>query len=464
MMSLAEKTSEGQRTTPASRLAALAVATVAAMPAAAQGQGAPLIRDAEIEQLLRDYSAPVLRAAGLAQQNIRIVVINERAFNAFVADGRRIFINTGTLSEAATPNEVIGVLAHETGHLAGGHLAKLREQLRSASTQSIIAMVLGLGAVVAAAQSGSTNAANASAAAVTAPQEMIRRSLLAYLRAHEDQADRAGVKLLNATNQSPKGMHDTFKRLADELLFAARYADPYLQSHPMPAERVAALGEFAKASPFWDKKDPADLQLRHDLMRAKISGFIDRPDTVARRYPASDTSLAARYARAISAYRHSDLRGALAQIDSLIQAQPNNPYFYELKGQALLESGQPAVAIAPLRHAAKIAPNPALIQIMLAQALIASKESKYAEEAVTLLRGALAKEPESPDAYTQLAMAFGRKGDLAEADLASASAAMMRGDARTARDLATRAKTRFPVGSPGWVKADDIISSQAKVN
>ncbi|MEA2984688.1 MAG: hypothetical protein QOD94_942 [Alphaproteobacteria bacterium] len=463
-MSPAERPSKRQRTTPASRLAALAVAALAAMPAAAQAQGLPLIRDAEIEQLLRDYSTPVLRAAGLAQQNVRIVVINERAFNAFVADGRRIFINTGVLSEATTPNEVIGVLAHETGHLAGGHLAKLREQLRSASTQSIIAMVLGIGAMVAASQSNSSNAANVGAAAVTAPQEMIRRSLLAYLRAHEEQADRAGVKFLNATHQSAKGMHDTFKRLADQLLFAARFADPYMQSHPMPAERVAALGELAKASPFWDKKDSADLQLRHDLMRAKLSGFIDRPDTVARRYPASDTSLAARYARAISAYRHSDLRGALTQIDSLIQAQPNNPYFYELKGQALLESGQPAAAIAPLRHAAKIAPHPALIQIMLAQALIASNENKYAEEAVTLLRGAIAKEPESPEAHTQLAMAFGRKGDLAEADLASALAAVMRGDARTARDLATRAKTRFPVGSPGWVKADDIISSQAKVN
>ncbi|HET7678995.1 MAG TPA: M48 family metalloprotease [Xanthobacteraceae bacterium] len=463
-MSLGERPIKGRRTTPVCRLAALAVAALAAMPAAAQAQGLPLIRDAEIEQLLRDYSAPVLRAAGLAQQNIRIVVINERAFNAFVADSRRIFINTGALSEAATPNEIIGVLAHETGHIAGGHLAKLREELRSASTQSIIAAVLGVGAMVAAAQSGSTNAAHASAAALSAPQEVIRRSLLSYLRAHEEQADRAGVKFLNATSQSPKGMHETFKRLADQLLFAARGADPYMQSHPMPAERVAALGELARASPFWDKKDPADLQLRHDLMRAKLSGFIDRPDTVARRYPASDTSLAARYARAISAYRHSDLRGALSQIDGLIQAQPNNPYFYELKGQALLESGQPAAAIAPLRHAVKTAPNPALIQIMLAQALTASKESKYADEAVTLLRAAIAKEPESPDAYTQLAMAFGRKGDLAQADLASALAAVMRGDARTARDLATRAKTRFPVGSPGWVKADDIISSKAKVN
>ena len=237
-MSLAERTSKGQRMTPASRLAALAVTTLAAMPAAAQAQGAPLIRDAEIEQLLRDYSAPVLRAAGLAQQNIRIVVINERAFNAFVADGRRIFINTGTLSEATTPNEVIGVLAHETGHIAGGHLAKLREQLRSASTQSIIAMSWASAPWWPLPKAAAPMRRMPARPRVTAPQEMIRRSLLAYLRAQEEQADRAGVKFLTATGQSPKGMHDTFKRLADQLLFAARFADPYLQSHPMPAERV----------------------------------------------------------------------------------------------------------------------------------------------------------------------------------------------------------------------------------
>ena len=450
--------------TPASRLAALAVAALAAIPAPTRAQGLPIIRDAEIEQLLRDYSAPILRTAGLAQQNIRIVIINERSFNAFVADGRRIFINTGALSDAAVPNEVIGILAHETGHIAGGHLAKMRDQIRSASTQMVLATVLGVGAMVAAAQSGNANAQNAGVAAVVAPGEMIRRTLLSYQRAHEEQADKAAVKFLTATSQSPKGMYDTFKRLGDQILFSARFADPYFQSHPMPTERVAALAELTKGNPFWDKKDSADLQLRHDLMRAKLAGFIDRPDSVARRYPASDAGLPARYARAISAYKHSDLRGALTQIDGLIQAQPTNPYFHELKGQALLESGQPAAAIAPLRQAVRTAPTPALIQIMLAQALIASKDGKAGEEAVSLLRAALAKEPESPDAYTQLAMAYGRKGDLAEADLASALSAVMRGDNRTARDIATRAKTRFPVGSPGWVKADDIITSRPQTN
>jgi predicted Zn-dependent protease len=463
-MSLAERPIKRRRGAPVARLAGLAMAALAGFCAPAQAQGLPVIRDAEIEQLLREYSQPILRTAGLSRQNIRIVIINDRAFNAFVADARRIFINTGALADAATPNEVIGVLAHETGHIAGGHLAKMREQFKNASTQSIIATVLGVGAVIAASQSGGANAANVAGAALAAPQEFIRRSLLSYVRAHEEQADRAAVKFLAATHQSPKGMYDTFKRLSDQMLFSARFADPYLQSHPMPSERVAALADLTRTSPYWDKKDSADLQLRHDLMRAKLSGFTDRPDAVARRYPLSDTSLPARYARAIAAYKHSDIRGALAQIDGLIQAMPANPYFHELKGQALLESGQGAAAVAPLRRAVQLAPNPALIQIMLAQALLASKEAKAGDEAVALLRAALAREPESPDAYTQMAMAFGRKGDLAQADLASAMAAALRGDGRTARDLATRAKSRFPVGSPGWVKADDILSSRAKVN
>jgi predicted Zn-dependent protease len=470
-MTEAESTIKVRRTTPAARaltlLTAFAVALVpsaaiAPTPSRAQSlpPGLPVIRDAEIEQLLRDYTQPILRAAGLAQQNVQVTIINDRTFNAFVMDGRRIFINAGALIDAKVPNEVIGVLAHETGHMAGGHLSRLRQQLANAQAASIIAMILGLGGAVAASRSG--GAAGNPAAAILGPQESIRRSLLSYQRAQEEQADRAGVKFLAATGQSAKGMSDTFRRLSDQILFAAQNADPYMQSHPMPAERVAALEILAKNSPNWDKKDSPELQLRHDMMRAKLTGFLDRGDTVARRYPPSDTSLPARYARAIATYRHADLRAAISQIDGLIQAQPNNPYFYELKGQALLEGGKPAEAIAPLQHAIKLAPQPALIQVLLAQALNASSAPKSADEAVTLLRTALAQEPESVDGYLQLAMAYGRKGDLAQADLASALAAFMRGDQPTARQLAARAKTRFPIGSPGWVKADDIISSKSQ--
>ena len=447
-----------RRPAPAARALALLTAgaiVAAGYPAQAQ-QGLPLIRDAEIEQLLRVYTQPILRAAGLAQQNIQVVIISDRGFNAFVMDGRRIFVNAGALIDAQSPNEIIGVLAHETGHIAGGHLSRLREQLAAAQTQSIIALLLGVGAMVAGARSGGN--AQIGTAAIMAPQESIRRSLLAYQRSQEEQADRAGVKFLTATGQSAKGMHDTFKRLSDQMLFTSRYVDPYVQSHPMPAERVAALEGIAKTSPFWGKKDSADLQLRHDLMRAKLSGFLERGDSVARRFPASDTSLPARYARAIATYRHSDLRLAIAQIDGLIQTQPENPYFHELKGQAQLEGGHPAEAIAPLRRAVQLASHPELIQILLAQALIATNNNKYAEEAVTLLRNALNREPEAPAAYTQLAMAYGRKGDIAQADLASAQAAFLRGDLKTARQLAARAKTRLPVGSPAWVKADDLVN------
>src|SRR6476661_6083495 len=468
-MTEAESTIKVRRTTPAARalalLTAFAVAlvpTAAVAPTPSQAQslprGLPVIRDAEIEQLLREYSQPILRAAGLAQQNIQVTIINDRSFNAFVVDAKRIFINAGTLVDAKVPNEVIGVLAHETGHIAGGHLSRLRQQLAQAQAASIIAMILGIGGAVAAGRGGA-NIGNP-AAAVLGPQETIRRSLLSYQRAQEEQADRAGVKFLAATGQSAKSMPDTFRRLSDQILFAAQNADPYMQSHPMPAERVAALEILAKNSPNWDKKDSPEMQLRHDMMRAKLTGFLDRGDSVARRYPPSDTSLPARYARAIATYRHADLRAAISQIDGLIQAQPNNPYFYELKGQALLEGGKPVEAIAPLRRAVQLSNSAPLIEMLLGQALVASNNNAYTDEAINILRAAVARETEAPLGYSQLAMAYGRKGDYAQADLASAQAAFLRGDNKTARELASRAKTRFAVGTPGWVKADDIVAAK----
>jgi predicted Zn-dependent protease len=449
-----------------SKLTAVLVAaalTIAPWPALAQQEkGPPTIRDTETEQLLREYSRPILRTAGLEKQNIQVVIINESAFNAFVADGRRIFVNHGALLQSETPNQIIGVLAHETGHLAGGHLAKFREQLAQAQTPLIIAMLLGVGAIAAGARSGNANSglADVGAAALAAPQEVIRRTLLSYVRQQEENADRAGVKFLNATGQSAKGMYETFKRFTNDSLFAAHGADPYVQSHPMPAERVAGLEGLARSSPYWDKKDDPALQLRHDMMRAKVSAFLERPDTVYRRFPLSNDSLPARYARAIVTYLHGDLRSAIAQIDGLIQVQPANPYFYELRGQALLEGGRPAEAIAPLRKAVQLSNNAPLIEMLLGQALVATDNKAYTEDAISILRAAVAREAEAPLGFAQLAMAYGRKGDYAEADLASAQAAFLRGDNKTARDLASRAKTRFAIGTPGWVKADDIVSAK----
>jgi predicted Zn-dependent protease len=435
---------------------ALAAATLL-QPTPAHAQRIPIIRDAELEQLLRDYLNPVLRVAGLGKQNVRVVIINDMGFNAFVMDGRHVFVNAGAIFDSKTPNELIGVLAHETAHLAGGHLSRLRERLAAAQTQSIALLLASVGAAIAAGRSGG---GGIGMAGIAAPQELIRRQLLAYVRSQEDQADHAALKFLAATGQSPKGMVETFKRMSGDVLFKATGADPYQQTHPLPADRVATLETTAKASPNWDKTDSAELQHRHDLARAKLAGFLNRADTVARRYPASDTSLPARYARAIAAYRNTDIRSAVTQIDALIAAQPGNAHFHELKGQALLENGRAAEAVGPLRRAVQLAPNQALMQIMLGQALIGSENTKNAEEAIPVLRAALQREPEVVDGYTQLAMAYGKKGDLAQADLASAEAAYLKGDAQTATLLATRAKGRFPIGSPAWVRADDIVSAK----
>src|SRR5262245_46137779 len=245
-----------RRARPATRVVAgvtAAALVCASVPARAQGGGVPLIRDAEVEQLLKEYTQPLLKVAGLTQQNVQVVIIGDRTFNAFVADGRRIFVNAGAVMDSETPNQLIGVLAHETGHIAGGHLARIREQLAAASTMSILAMLLGIGAMVAGGRSGSSDMSQIGAAAIAGPTAMIQNTLFGYIRAQEDQADRAAVKFLNATGQSPRGMSETFKRLGDQILYQAAYINPYMQSHPMPSERVAALEGVARQSPYWDQ-------------------------------------------------------------------------------------------------------------------------------------------------------------------------------------------------------------------
>lgn len=447
-------------------LGLLAAAALAGLPvvqpAMAQSRQPNIIRDAEIEQLLRDYTRPIFKVAGLTQQNIQIVLVGSDSFNAFVADGRRIFINTGALKQSKTPNEIIGVLAHETGHIAGGHLSNMRQQLESVQTAAIVGMLLAAGGIAAGAATG-TNIGGA-AGALVAPQEIARRSLLSYQRGQEASADQAAVRYLTATKQSAKGMLTTFERFQNDQIFLSQRVDPYVLSHPMATERIALLSELAKKSPYYDALDPPALQARHDMMRAKLVGFTQTPDSVSRLYPASNSSLPARYARAISAYRYGSIPDSIRQIDALIAEQPGNPYFHELKGQALLEAGRAREAIPPLRRAVQLSDGHPLIRMLLGQALVATEDKATSEEAVRELTFSLQREPSSPSGWRYLAMAYGRKGDIPNADLASAQAAFMSGEFRSARELATRAKNAFPLGSPGWLKADDIINFKPPVD
>ncbi|MDJ1156705.1 M48 family metalloprotease [Chelatococcus sp. SYSU_G07232] len=443
-------------------MACLAAAAMALSPLPAGAQQRTIIRDTEIEQLMRDYVAPILKAAGIRSGSVKVVLIGDRSFNAFVADGRRIFINTGALIDSKTPNEVIGVLAHESGHIAGGHLARLREQIANAQILSVVGMLFGAAALAGSAAAGSRvgNAGYGGAGVLAGSQELVKRNLLAYARGEEQAADQAALRYLNATGQSPKGMLDTFRRFADEAIFRTASIDPYLQSHPMPQERIANLEALAKQSPNYSRKDPPTLQARHDLMRAKLVGFTERPETVLRRYPPSDGSLAARYARAISTYRSGRLMDAVAQIDGLIKEQPGNPYFWELKGQALLEGGRAREAVEPLRKAVSMAPSSALIRGMLGHALVATDNPAVMDEAIRELQNATQREPDSAENFRHLATAYARKGNIAMAELASAQYYFAQGEWSAAATQASRAQAKLPKGSPGWLKADDILTYQ----
>lgn len=424
-------------------------------------QAAGLIRDSEIENLIRDYAKPIFQVAGLASQNVKIHLVSDRNFNAFVVDGQNMFIHVGTLMRAEAPNQVIGVIAHETGHIAGGHLSRLRQVVAQARSASLMLQLIGIAAMAAGAIAGGNNDVGpAGAAVMLGGQTMALRSVLAYRRVEESSADQAAVSFLNATQQSAKGMLDTFAYFAEQGLASLKYVDPYVQSHPMPQQRITQLRALAHESPYFNRRDPPELQHRHDMMRAKLSGFLDNPQTVFNKYPRSDQSLPARYARTIALYRQSGLRSFLPHIDALIAERPNNPYFYEVKGQFLFKSGKPAEAIPPLRKAVSLAPKEGLIRILLAQALLSSESAAHLDEAIKHLRYALVRETTSAIGYRQLASAYARKGKVPEAELASAHAYLYEGKLPLAKRQAARAKQKFARGTPNWIKADDIISFQ----
>jgi predicted Zn-dependent protease len=296
------------------------------------------------------------------------------------------------------------------------------------------------------------------------------RTLLAYRQNEESSADQAAVTFLNATKQSGRGMIETFDFMASKLV-GVQGINPYLQSHPMPQQRLVQLRELVTSSPYYDNVDAPELQARHDLMKAKLFGFLDEPQTVFNRYQQTDQSLPALYARAIATYRQSGVKVAMPQLDALIAAKPDWPYFYEIKGQFLFESGSPAAAVPPLREAVRLSPNEPLLRIMLGQVLLGTNDKKLVDEAVTNLRTALAREDTSAMGYRQLAAAYARKAEaaqavgakkqfMAQAELASAEAYFYEGQLKLAKQQAKRAKAGFIDGTPNWIRADDILAFQ----
>lgn len=439
------------------------LAVAAAPVPGVNAQGIPLIRDTEIENLLNDYARPIFRVAGLGSGRVSMRIVRSDTFNAFVVDGRNVFVHTGTLMQAETPNEVIGVIAHETGHISGGHLAALRARVAKDQTRALLAQILGIGLLVAGGATGGNvgeNLGGAGQGVLMGGSEIVMRSLLAERRSQESAADQAGLKYLNATKQSGRGMLETFERFAQQEYISDAHKDQFVRSHPVATDRLARLRELVQSSPNYGQKDPPDLQLRHDLMRAKLSGYLDRPAVVFNRYPASDQSLPARYARALAKFFQGGpggMQSALADVDTLIRDRPDYPYFWEVKGDILIRSGKTAEAVGPLRKAIQLAENPNLIRVELAGALQASGDAGAFKESVDLLRRSLV-EDKNPRAYRLLATAYYKQGRLPEADAVTAQAYFLEGDLRQAQIFAKRAQIKLKPGTPEWIQSDDILN------
>lgn len=431
---------------------AAATALAPAAPALAQG-GIPLIRDAEIEHIIRSYSQPIFQAAGLNPNAISVYLINDNRLNAFVAGGQNIFINTGLLMSAKDPGGVIGVIAHETGHIAGGHLARLNAALNNASAQRIVDLLLGVAAGVATGNPG------VGAAVVLGSSSGTLRSLLSFNRAQESSADQSALTYLDRLNWSAAGLADFLEILEDQELIGAQYQDPYLRSHPITRERVQHAHEHVANSPYSASRFPDRFYTDFARMRAKLIGFTTSLSATLQAYPESDISLPARYARAIAHARRGDMNSAMPLIESLLAEAPNDPYFLELKGQMLFENGRGAEAVGPLRQAVALAPDAAPIRLLFAQVALELNDPSVLPEVVDNLRAALRLEPSEPSLWRFLGIAYGRQGDLGNAALSQAEAYFHAGNFDDARQQAQRASQNLPENSPGWLRAEDILSA-----
>jgi len=440
----------------------ISACVAATVPLHAQNR-IPVVRDAEIEGLLTDYARPIFKVAGLSNRGIQIVLVNSRSFNAFVA-GRRIFINTGALSVSETPNEIIGVLAHEAGHIAGGHQERLREQIARARTLAVVGTLVGAGAAAASSIGGGGNAGAAIGTGLaTAAPGLAQRSLLSYRRSEEINADRAAVRYLNATGQSGLGMLRTFQRFSQQAVLSGVRANPYESSHPLPQERMALLGELVGSSKHFEKKDSKSLQRRHDMARGKIAAYSGGAPAVAQLFRNDPQNAGASYGMAIASFLRGNTKKALADIDKLISQDKNNPYLHEMKGEILLSARQPKQAAASFSRAVQLDKfKSGVLRGRLGFAYLSTGDASQSDKAIRELRAAINADSYNFAAYTYLSRAYAQSGDVANAQLTLAEANFRAGNIQEAKRFAARAQQQMKKGTPGWQRANDIIKYRKK--
>ncbi|WBQ09200.1 M48 family metalloprotease [Hyphomonadaceae bacterium ML37] len=426
--------------------AALAALVLASAPAIAQG----LVRDAEIEAVMRAYSDPLIEAAGLNVNSVDIYLVGDMEFNAFVTRGQNVFLNTGLIVVAQTPNEIKGVIAHELGHIEGAHLVRMQQAERSA--MAAMAAAIGVGIIAALAGAG-----DAGAAIIASSPQFATLDFMTYTRSQEAAADQAAVRFLTATGQSARGLVNTFERLAHQERLSYQRRWQYFRSHPLSSDRIAALRRNVEASLYADVPDTEEEVETLRRIQAKIIGFMAPPAQTFERYPESDTSIPARYARAVAFYKQGLMNRAEEVVLTLIDDEPDNPYFHELHGQMLFESGAIARAIPPYRRSLELADRQPLLQIGLATALIATGDEAAVNEAVTLLTQALVSEPDNAFGWFQKSLAYTALGDLAMAELATAERYFAIDDSMHAHLFARRAHERLERGTEAWIRSAELL-------
>lgn len=401
--------------------------------------------------IIRRFATPIFQAAGLRPEAVEIYLVKDNSINAFVAGGQKLFINTGLLTQSESANQVIGVIAHEVGHIQGAHLARTHDAMRNATVESILAMAIGVAAAVA------SGKAEVAAAAMASGQEAGLRSFLRYSRTQEGAADAAAMRLLDATHQSADGLLRFLRKMEDQELLVAGRRDPYLLSHPLSRDRIIALEDFVEKSRHTDVPESPHLQHLHRRMVAKLIAFLEPYAIAMRRYPENETSFEARYAHAIALYRKPDLPRALDTIDTLIDETPSDPYLHELKGQMLFEAGRPADALPSYETAVILVPGAAIIRIELARTQLALNDPALVKAAIRNLQSARVVEKNNSLLWYTLGEAYHRNGQEVESLLARSEATLLAGRYDETIYHAGKAKQMLPSGSPGWLQAQDIL-------
>jgi predicted Zn-dependent protease len=432
---------------------------------AQQGQRLNIIRDAEIESTIRTFVTPIWRAAGLDPEGVSIVLVQNNSLNAFVAGGQRIFIYTGLLMRTQSPNQLIGVLAHESGHIAGGHLARAQEEMSKLSTLQILETILSAGAVAGGSLSGGSIGGPGPTGPGSTPLPGSLRAYLHYTQTQEGSADQAAIRFLQLTHQSPKGALEFLHILQREERMSLNQQVPYLATHPLTSDRIAAFEEAAAQSPYANAPDPPAWVEMHKRMVAKLYGFI-APATALQRYPEGDRSVPARYARAIALYRQGALGSALLTIDGLLKEHPNDPYFNELRGQMLYENGRAAEAVPSYRRATQLT-GANIIKVDYARVLLATEKPENTREAVRMLELARQTENDSFELWRLTAEGYSRLNNPGMTSLARAEMAILRGNRAEAQAHAAAAEHQLPPHTPSWQRAQDIkayINSRPRPN